>query len=787
MSNVVVPAVCAVLSCVTMSAAGDAVLPPDDAYVSVVNGQLRSWGDRVRLWCVIGNYPNFAGLKPKDDDATRRQKIARAYADSEAILDRFTDLGFNGMRMWRYAERDYTKGDGSNEDVLDRFVWLAGQRGFRIWVPSIAFTKQYQPEQVDVLDDPGTAEAWSAAIRECNEKNIRHYWLARVWDPRMEEVQRRQIVRRATHLNRYTGLRWCDDPTFAIWELTNEEWWMSKMVGGSWRNLPTFFQDSLRAGWIKFLRDKYDNEAKLVSRWGFLLPGESLDEGTIDLLPLRGATQLDSAGMDPTALRQMEATYGQEQPAWTRDDFNAHRAGDVIEYFMTLQLAHKQRLAATLKSLGKSTRLGPIVFDTGIGYEIQSQYLHQNAEAVAHDAYINGVPKNRLNQRYPWYSGLEEWPRIAHDVPWLEHNRVEGKPYFCYETQIQQPAKYRAEFPLRILALASIQDWDAVCWHYWGSVGDITTSDRPFDKPMDVTTGSHPQGYHYTYDAVQNAVMRAAGYAFRQGSIDSAPEPTTFIYGRRALYDPASMDYAGSYGKLGLNMLPTTYQHGVRLLIDPQFDPRKLSAEGRKAYDAIDDNIGAAVKGPMVRFIDEARHTIIRPNDQITFDVQRGGLTIDAPESVMFTGFLSRFGPTLRFDHGVTLRDVEVHVPAAMPYSEGLADERYIAFALTSMDDRPLDRAQRINLTLVSTSFNTGFRLGVDNNGRTVQGELPVLTARVSGTIESPAIAGMSYRMLDWHAKAIGEGQVGADGVLNVPADQPIWVIELIRSGPDQP
>ena len=34
---------------------------------------------------------------------------------------------------------------------------------------------------------------------------------------------------------------------------------------------------------------------------------------------------------------------------------------------------------------------------------------------------------------------------------------------------------------------------------------------------MDNTTGWHPQGYHFTYDAVQNSMMRAAAHMFRGG------------------------------------------------------------------------------------------------------------------------------------------------------------------------------------------------------------------------------------------------------------------------------
>jgi hypothetical protein len=311
--------------------------------------------------------------------------------------------------------------------------------------------------------------------------------------------------------------------------------------------------------------------------------------------------------------------------------------------------------------------------------------------------------------------------------------------------------------------LAAIQDWDIVCWHYWGSVGDITTSERPFDKAMDVTTGGHPQGYHYTYDEVQNAIMRGAGYAFRNLHIPPAPEPTTFIYGRRSLYDPASMDYAGSYGKNGLHMLGTTYEHGVRILIDPL----------REKDEVI---------GPVVRIDGEGKSPIIRPNDQITFDTQRGGIVFDTPGCAAFTGFMTRFGETVSFPaSGVTLSDVSIAVPADMPYPEGIAEERYLSFVLTSAGRESLAQTNRATLSVSSTSFNSGFRLKQDNpKGKNVRGKLPVLTARVGATISASALDGMHYVMRDWHMQSLAEGTI-RNGRLRIPSELPVFTIDLTR------
>ncbi len=771
-------------------------LPPDSAYVVVNDGHLSVDGQRQRYWSAIGKLYISAGVKASDSPDERRDKVAKARAGTDAIIARLKDLGFNSVRFWRgYANSaPYQAGDGSDADAADYFIAQAGKAGFRVWCAGMNNAGAARLEDADVIDDPATAQAWRDAIAEMSKKDkggkIVEGWnvrssIARFWDPRIEKIGIHNMTAVATHLNPHNGLRWCDDPTFGVWELSNEEWWMRKMVGGQWQKLPAFFRNSLIARWNAYLKAKYNDDAALTAAWGKLLEGESLASGSVLLIPTAGKSKVavtlnDASEVAKAAVQQVDESY-------SREDFDPRRGADVLEFFVNLQLSHKQREAAAIKPLGKSTRLSPMIYDTGIGYEIQSQWLHQNADAVAHDAYVNGVgptldeamkrvesartehlkdiaiqDAERISVNTgQWVNWLLKPPGISQGVPWLEHNKVEGKPFFAYETQIQQPAKYRADFPLRIAALAGIQDWDWICWHYFAPGDDVGEDPESFVRPMDITTGSHPQGYHYTFDEVQNAAMRAAGYMFRTGELSPAPKPTKFIFGRKSLYDPASMDYAGSYGKMGLDMLYTTYQYGVRIEIDPNRE---------------DDQ----VIGPVVKFEDRNTHNPYTPTDQITFDHKKGYLMIDSPAAKAFTGLLARYGDSVKFDGGVMLDNVSIDNPPGM-YDPVGDDEKYITFALASEDGKPLGQTKAATLALVSTSFNSGFRREkINDKTVTKRGDMPVLVARVGATVQSGLLDGMSYTFRDWSMKPIGQGVV-KDGKLVIPSDQPIFVVELRR------
>ncbi|MDA3962433.1 MAG: hypothetical protein PF961_16725, partial [Planctomycetota bacterium] len=387
-------------------AAQDATLPPDSEYVQIQDGHLHLDGKRVRFWAGINGQPHWRKDCTVED-------IVRS-------VDRVEAYGFNMMRLWgvhRTFDKQpegYVKGDGSKLDLHDRTIAEFKKRGIKIWVGAGGTGGRARAEDVDIIDEPETAAAWQEAIGPKGVK-CAHY-VATLWDPRLEAIAIRNNQTRMNRVNHHTGLRIGDDPVFAVWELTNEQWWMQRMVGGTWIKLPEYFRDSLLVKWHEFLRNKYGTQEALVTSWTGLLPGENLVEGTILLAPMRNAARtaaLNDANVHAMAkLDSVDTKYG-------REDFNVRRGRDVNEFFAGLLLAHKQRMSDSFKKNGKSARLCPLLWDTGMGYNGVNQLMHQNADASSYCAYVGGLTHDESHERYPWCSGLEQPPRICLDVPWL--------------------------------------------------------------------------------------------------------------------------------------------------------------------------------------------------------------------------------------------------------------------------------------------------------------------------------------------------------------------------------
>lgn len=772
---------------------------PDSAYVKVKHGHLHQNGKRVRFWGHIGHFPNPTLRGGRSAEAARR--------DLEIMAGRMNDLGFNMHRLWHDPKTSFEKGDDSRSDLQAYGVYLLKKHNIKIWYSGLNYLDPVDPEKgVDVVNDPETAASWKEAVRSMAENDGRldiSNNLAAQWDPRLRKLTLQRMKERATTLNPYTGLRYCDDPNVAVWELSNEEWWMPKMTAGQWMNLPDFFQTSLIGQWHDWLEDRYESDDELKEAWGFLFPGESLSERSVMLAPAAQPTEASTLN-DPNPHAEASLTEGVGLVG--RENVTEARSSDVIMFFMDLVLEAKAEQASMLKSLGKSARFAPLVWDTGTGWQIQCQYLHQHADAVTHCTYISNMHYDPKHKRFPFFSGLEEQPHLCWDVPWVEHNRAPGKPFFVYETQVSSRTKYRAEYPYQIAALGSIQDWDIVCWHSYGP-GPDSTKENPNTRALEV---GHSLDLHYGADEVELSAMRNAGAIFRNFLLKPAEDPTWFVFGSKMLYHSDSMDYSGSYGEIGRTFLPTTYRHGMRLLIDPSLDenPDHPVFERKRAerFGQPEDDAERAQQLEQVHeaFLRDGYMTIgpivkprifesspIIPTDEIAYDWHRGNLKLDSPAAAAFVGFYGVLrDPAEGVDFqaaDVTLRNVTVVNPEGMAYPV-TPEERYIAFSLTSADGKPLTDCGEAWLSLVSTSFNTGFSLDIkpslpEYHGAMAAdgGSLPVLVARVAGTVESAAVNGMNYTMYDWEMNVIEEGQISG-GKFEVPAEKPVFFIRLQRN-----
>ena len=158
-------------------------------YATVKDGHLWHRGKRLRVWSAQGSL------------------LAETHAHIDFEVARFKQHGFNGHRTlwwWKEVTDNYTPGDRSTQDLRDYLIARLGQEGIFVWF-DILNSCRIGPEMVDVIDDPKTADAWQAAMKQWLGKSDSQImrWASRaaVFDPRIQKIYHNYIRRVLAHRN----------------------------------------------------------------------------------------------------------------------------------------------------------------------------------------------------------------------------------------------------------------------------------------------------------------------------------------------------------------------------------------------------------------------------------------------------------------------------------------------------------------------------------------------------------------------------------------------------------
>jgi hypothetical protein len=343
---------------------------------------------------------------------------------------------------------------------------------------------------------------------------------------------------------------------------------------------------------------------------------------------------------------------------------------------------------------------------------------------------------------------------------------VADKPTFIYETMFFRPQKYEAEFPYEILAWAAIQDVDVVDFHYYGHPIPFPELDDPFTThPLNyVSNSSVWRGTIMRNDTVLMGACRIAGEIFRHGYLSPAENPTTVTLGGQTMWSFGGLvgaHYSATAGN-------TVFHKGFQWRFDPEAEEDR-------------------VEGPLISDEQHAATPVVQPTPQIAYRWQEGILSIDDASVAVVVGFLPE---SYIFENGLKIENIAVDYPVDMPFAD--AEERYAAIGAVSTDGRSLADSESIVISAVSMSFNKGFELDLEKFAANHQyghalgrcspsmGNLPILTARVSATLQASWLEGRRYRFVDFNRQVLAEGLIRAEG-LDVPADMPIFLIEILR------
>ena len=625
------------------------IRPLPGVYAKVVNGHITYNGQRLRLWGVVG-YPQ---------------------------VERLAELGFNAERLWAPNAVDcytpesaargefltYEKGDDSKFDLADKH--FADLKSHGMFVMFAALTGTVPVEHVvkdgSFIQGGNDWEEWKVAV---TVKDAPLNQLTFV-DERLQQMRRQHAKNLLTHVNPYTGKCYGEDEAIALYEVFNENAFLERtLTNGGLEKWPPYFKQKLQRRWNEWLGQHYADDAGLLKAWGSVKPGESLKAGTVEPAPA------------------FEARIG----------YSEKRANDFVEFMVGLEDRFDQEFRAYCRSLfpaGVGVNVAGFSFDTFYRPNLPWAFTQSLGDIHCHGMYFWAVP-----------STLDKPPSAYV----LDSFTPANMPTVVYETNSARPSPYRAEYPVKLAALASRQDWDGVFFHYWqhiGEGGSLAYLTGAMDYPH---TSFYWTGVEHQTDPVMATAMALGGRIFLGQKIPPAETPEIFKAGKKALFSYANFR--------GINTALASFSKGSRILYSPG-DDSGITVDGKPA--------------PQTGRIAEA----LAAGQYVTWDWPNGRLIIDAPTVKVYVGKVS--GPFC-FSDGIVLRDVSTP---------------WISFALVSADERPLtgpNATGRAYMGGVFDAKNTGFLFDYRAQGGPVEqakkivsyGRAPILEDRVNYKLSFP-------------------------------------------------
>lgn len=286
-------------------------------------------------------------------------KLLCAYDNGDGFFSPFTDVtqqelsNFkrNNINLIRFAPKFHLSSQYNSIENLKTQHQLSDIRasGISVWV-DILRDNLYPvvSNDVNVIADPSTEKDWCDAV-SANQDTMGQTVvdLARAWDIRIELLLQKRISNWGNFFCESFGARVADNPIFGIWSFESN--WLDRMCAGEWIDLPEFFVKSLSNEWNNWVYNEVvNNTPEFKDKYGFLVDGESIEEGTLKLVASKPLSNDNESNLWIAIEEETNELYNKSARSQLQNDF-----------FAQLYLKHIDRLKDTFVGLGSVSRDAP--------------------------------------------------------------------------------------------------------------------------------------------------------------------------------------------------------------------------------------------------------------------------------------------------------------------------------------------------------------------------------------------------------------------------------------------
>jgi hypothetical protein len=680
---------------------------------------------------------------------------ALSHEDIDIFVVRLKTLGFNAVRIFPPSsfffgdlrtgkDREYVKRDGSLTDKFDYFLYRLKQEGMYVHMSLNVHGPSFREMDPLFQGPPREFAEWKAASQQYGWPAVIDQ--AFIVDKSWEHIKTQNALRVLNHFNQWTGKHYFEDEVFALYEMNNEVRFAERILGGEVDKavtgkkrggMPAYFKRQFQAHWNAYLKDRYGNDSGLPN--GYLRSTESLADGSVALGPTEGET-----------------------------GYASERKRDFAAFVLARYVAVYERLFAAIRSTapkGVGASVAPLNVDSisDRGDSIATSYAiarggFNSGNGYQHHHYT--LLNDARHPDFPYVSMLS-LPPEPHGYSTKEYHqkrsnmeigRIRGQPFVMYEGLSMTPNIFKAEYLIYQSVLGSWQNHGGQFFYSY-SIRRHAEDDKWYRGPL-LYSGDDQWASSGSFgrDEVLASVAWAAGAAFRNFGIHAAKNPTTFAFGQEAIFNPDWPNH-GSGEDDWRKTARTAIKFGAELAFEPD-----------AAY-------GKRIVGPVQ---DGDFQQAVASGDDILWDWPNGRLIVDTPYAKIYAGKFPT-DRTLVFKDGVTVQNL------SRPWGY---------FVLASDTSDPIATSDRVFLSLVQTSDNTGFRidpsrLSADPRSVTAwrgailsEGDLPVDVKRLSADVMLPRRSDRQLLKRDFDLNQVGPVVPAADAV-HVSEDEPVfqWIL----------
>jgi len=683
------------------------IVPVEGIYVKVKNGHLYYGNKRLRLWGVCRH------------DSRRLETVQR-----------IKKMGFNAVRLWgpqnAYDEESIKKGEFTklkfeeepvDLDSFDRFFYELKREGLFIWCVSLHYIKLTPKLWKSLLSDNSFIaggddwKEWKNAVTEIidtNKYEILRYFL--YFDERISKLYFQHAKNFLLHQNPYTRKKYAEEEAICIFEIQNENGFIKWVLERGFDNWPIYFKEKLKRKWNKFLIWKYKNTENLKKEWGELEPRENLEEMSVNLAPIFSERYI----------------------------YPKKRGEDFIEFLsnMIIEFNHKfENYCRSFAPMGIGVNVIPFVYDTLFRLNNAWLYINSNAD---------------INSFGIYFWKLSSSLTVPPSLYVIDSTTIYGKPNLIYEINTSRPNPYRSEDPFRIVALASLQDWDGIFWHYWNELEppgrNFIPDEQYLISPLPLMTETWADGgITHASDPVMCSSLSIAGHIFRKFLISPATKPTIYEVGKEGIFN---YDYFR-----GISTRKDSFTTGAKIKFNlEQNEPLKIQ------------------KGE-------------NTNKEIKYEWEKGRMIIDNDKVIGYIGFWEN--NFYKFSNDFAILNV------SSPFA---------SIVLTSKDGNKLKESKEFFLTALWDVKNSGFEMdmkvaregggfvGPSEQARAIikRGKPPVIMDKIKFDIYFPFSIYGRIEFYDFALRKFAEIKLNGENIINISPQKNYYMIKFIIDKKDK-